>query len=311
MRERVEIMNVDWTQDSGLKQLLQNLDSLPKPSERAVSENTMVNGRVKKVQEASSDDEGLLLCEMRQQCSAIRQKMEELRLSLSRSLPHELRTPLNAILGFSSYLLSLESAQSEQNDEMTQIYAAIYTNACRLQHLIENYLIYARLELIKENPEKLHSEMWQHDEWLQPCATIGSTISFHAERAERESDIQLELAQGAIRFSKKSLQKIVEELLDNAMKFSKPGTTIRIISGVEDGEWRLQVNDQGRGMSAEQIADIGAYVQFDREFYAQQGAGLGLAIVQLLTNIHAGTLTIDSVPNQGTTVTVSFPQAEE
>ncbi len=271
----------------------------------------MANGRRKKARAVSSDDKGFLLCDMRQQCVNIRQKMDDLRLNLSRSLPHEMRTPLNAILGFSSYLLSLETAQSDQNVEMAQIYAAIYTNACRLNHLIENYLIYARLQLIKENPEKLHSEMWQRDECLEPCTTIRSLISFHAERAEREDDMQIELTPGTLRFSKKSLQKIVDELLDNAMKFSQPGTAIRVVTGIEDRQWHLQVSDRGRGMSAEQIDDIGAYVQFERDFYAQQGTGLGLSIVQLLTQIHTGTLTIDSVPDQGTTVCVGFPYARE
>ena len=304
-------MGVDYTRESELKQVLQNLDALSTSSERAMSEDAITKRETKEVSAGSSDDGGALLCEMRQQCAAIRQKMEELRLSLSLSIPHELRTPLNAILGFSSYLLSLESVQSGENAEMAEIYTAIYTNACRLQHLIENYLIYARLQLIKENPEKLHSEMWQRDEWLLPCDTIRSIISFHAERANREADIQLALTSHKICLSKKSLQKIVEELLDNAMKFSKSGTAIRISTGIDNDRWRFQVSDQGRGMSAEQIADIGAYVQFERDFYAQQGAGLGLAIVQLLAQIHAGTLTIDSVPNQGATVTVCLPYKHE
>ena len=304
-------MTVDRARKSELQQVLQNLDALSTASEEVLSETNVMNGRTRKATVSSAENGELQLCEMQQQCSAIRQKMEELRLSLSLSLPHELRTPLNAILGFSSYLLSLESVQAGQNDEMAQIYAAIYTNACRLQHLIENYLIYARLQLIKENPEQLHSEMWQRNEWLQPCKTIESIISVHAERAGREADIQLELEPGTVNFSKKSLQKIVEELFDNAIKFSKPGAEIQIVNSVEDGQWRFQVSDRGRGMNSEQIADIGAYVQFERDFYAQQGAGLGLSIVQLLTQIHQGTLNIDSEPKQGTTVTVRFPHTQK
>ncbi len=64
---------------------------------------------------------------------------------------------------------------------------------------------------------------------------------------------------------------------------------------------------KGHGMTAEQIEQIGAYIQFERTYYAQRGSGLGLAIVQLLVQLHRGTLTVESTPQQGTTVTITFP----
>ena len=111
--------------------------------------------------------------------------------------------------------------------------------------------------------------------------------------------------------SEKSLQKIVEELLDNAFKFSEPGRPVSIITYLNSHQWTLKIIDQGRGMTPEQIAHIGAYMQFGRERYAQDGSGLGLAIVGLLAHINNGELTIESVPNQGTTVTVAFSCEEE
>ena len=71
----------------------------------------------------------------------------------------------------------------------------------------------------------------------------------------------------------------------------------------------MSIADQGRGMTREQIAGVGAYMQFDRDTYEQQGSGLGLIIARMLAQIYDGELRIDSVPGQGTTVHISFPIA--
>ena len=69
----------------------------------------------------------------------------------------------------------------------------------------------------------------------------------------------------------------------------------------------LSVKDHGRSMTADRIARIGAYVQFDRENREQQGQGLGLTIVKRLAELLGGALTIDSAPGQFTRVRVALP----
>jgi signal transduction histidine kinase len=107
------------------------------------------------------------------------------------------------------------------------------------------------------------------------------------------------------------LSKIVDELVQNAFKFSKPGTPVRVaLHSAEQGPV-LSVADQGRGLAQEQIAKIGAYMQFDRKMHEQQGLGLGLVICRRLAEVHGGTLTIASDPGAGTTVSLRFPKASE
>jgi signal transduction histidine kinase len=70
----------------------------------------------------------------------------------------------------------------------------------------------------------------------------------------------------------------------------------------------LVVSDRGRGFTPEQINNIGAYMQFDRQKQEQQGLGLGLAIARRLTELHGGGLTIQSEPGQGSRVTIKLPK---
>jgi signal transduction histidine kinase len=69
--------------------------------------------------------------------------------------------------------------------------------------------------------------------------------------------------------------------------------------------------DKGRGMTAEQIRNIGAYVQFDRTVYEQQGSGLGLTVAKHLCEMHGGLLSIQSDHGHGTTVTVRLPRVAD
>ena len=79
------------------------------------------------------------------------------------------------------------------------------------------------------------------------------------------------------------------------------------MSVVSDDAFLLQVRDRGRGMTADQIANLGAYMQFERKLYEQQGSGLGLVLAQRLTQLASGYLTIDSILHQETTVHLSLP----
>jgi two-component system sensor histidine kinase/response regulator len=175
-----------------------------------------------------------------------------------------------------------------------------------LHHLIENYLLYADLQLMENNPGKRQRAGWQSDEIIDPKPVIFACIMSKAEKVQRQNDLKVEMVDAGVRISEKSLHKIVDELLDNAFKFSEPGTPIHITTEVNGHQWMLKITDQGRGMTTEQIAQIGAYVQFERHRYEQQGSGLGLTIAHLLTQLNGGELTIASVPQQGTTVTVVF-----
>lgn len=229
--------------------------------------------------------------------------LDELRTNISMSLPHELRTPLNAILGFSELMLS-EYHVFEESDILEMI-GQINTSGHRLYRLIQNFLLYAELEIAATNPELLKS--MRNSEFSCVKSLLSEKAQQQAKQVNRTDDLQLNLQDSSVAMDSIRLAKIVEELLDNAFKFSLEGTPVLLSALVENQTFVVSVKDRGRGMTADQIAQLEAYRQFDRKLYQQAGLGLGLAIVQRLAELHGGEFKIESLPQQETIVCVSLP----
>ncbi len=130
-----------------------------------------------------------------------------------------------------------------------------------------------------------------------------------AEAAARDADLLLNVEEGVVVMAIERCRKIAEELVENAFKFSKTGTPVQVTGQPKDQHYVLTVRDQGRGMTPDQIANVGAHMQFERRFYEQQGAGLGLIIARRLAELHGGELRIESIPGRETTVQVWLPRA--
>ena len=229
-------------------------------------------------------------------------KLTDLRDNISLMLPHELRTPLNGILAYAEILTA--DANSLKPNEVTEMGQVIHESGKRLERLIENFLIYAQLELVGNDPQKLARK--QTD---APAPLVERHARQQAQLAKRESDLSLDLADVPMSISEEYLAKIVDELVQNAFKFSQPKSRVRVSLSDSLNEMALAVSDQGRGLSTEHITKIGAYMQFDRKLHEQQGLGLGLSIAKRLTELHGGTLTIQSEQGTGAVVTVKLPKA--
>jgi signal transduction histidine kinase len=233
-------------------------------------------------------------------------KLADLRENLSMMLPHELRTPLNGILAYGEMLVA--DAESLPPNEIAEMGQVIYDSGRRLERLIENFLIYAQLELLGSDPQKLHSLL--RSQTPAAACVIEKHARDQAESAKRPADLALELQDVCVPISEEYLAKIVDELVQNAFKFSQPASPVRVaLTNNSPDTVTLTVEDHGRGLSTEHIVKIGAYMQFDRKMHEQQGLGLGLTICKRLTELHGGTLTIQSDQETSTTVTVKLPKA--
>jgi len=232
------------------------------------------------------------------------QKLDDLRSSITFSLPHEMRTPLNGILGFSELLI--KDANILNSHEICEMAEGIHKSAERLLRLIQNFLLYAELEIIATDQDRIN--LLQSYQTVFPTITLTNLITEKAKQAGRAADLQVNLhTHCRPRLSETRLYKIIEELIDNALKFSSSGTIIQVNSTYINNKFTLSFIDHGRGMTSAQIAELGAYRQFERKLYEQQGSGLGLIIVKRLAELHGGELQIDSKPDEKTLVQVVLP----
>ncbi len=229
-------------------------------------------------------------------------RMEDLRLSIALALPHELRTPLTEMLGFSELLM--DSVAEMEPEDIQESARAINKSSQRMHHIIENFLTYTELETLYDSPERVRTFRQKRLDNVQ--SVVGAAAQRAAQEAKREPDLKMALTNCKLYIAPPHLAQIVYELVDNAVKFSLANTPIDLATTVDRGMFTLSVTDQGRGMSAAQIANIGAYVQFERDHYEQQGIGLGLIIAKRLVELYGGEFSITSIPDRQTTVQVKL-----
>lgn len=228
-------------------------------------------------------------------------KVEEIRSSIRNTLPHEIRTPLNIILGYSNILLKKDNYSN--TEEIREMISGINYGAKRLHTLFENYLYYASLELISKSPDEIRSLNNNITHSVE--AILLENIQHYKEIYKRDKNVRHSIEECSLPIAENYFNKIIKELIDNAFKFSNESDEINITVTNENNKIELKVKDNGRGMTAEQIKKIGAYVQFNRDFYEQQGSGLGLTIVRKICQLHNFEFNITSEPNQFTEVIIT------
>jgi signal transduction histidine kinase len=232
-------------------------------------------------------------------------KLAHLRDNISLMMPHEMRTPLNGILSNAELLAS--SAATLKTAEIAEIGQEIHNSSLRLERLIENFLIYAQLELIAADPQNVNAlRIGKTD---QSASLIREHATTLAAQAGRAKDLTLHINEIVVPMAAEYLAKITDELVQNAFKFSEPGTPVRVSSTESFNSILLSVSDQGRGFSTDQIARVGAYMQFERKMNEQQGLGLGLTIAKRLVELHGGALSIEGRKGEGATIIAKLPKS--
>ena len=144
-------------------------------------------------------------------------KLADLRDNISLMLPHELRTPLNGILAYGEILAAEASTLPAQ--EVAEMGQVIYDSGKRLERLVENFLIYAQIELLGADPQKINA--LRQKQTQSPAKLIEEHALGQARAANRADDLALELADEPVPISEDYLAKIVDELMQNAFKFSE------------------------------------------------------------------------------------------
>ena len=249
------------------------------------------NGMAKTIQ----NDQSTLLRAIEEIQLADRAKSEFLA-----AMSHELRTPLNAIIGFSEAID--HEICGPLGDERYKDYAQNINGAGT--HLLT--IINDILELSKLEAGKLELE----DEEVDPLQVIRGALRLIAEPArEAELAVQFEPsgALPVVRGSEVKLKQVLVNLLSNAVKFTPAGGRITLSAWCDEtGGLAVRVSDTGIGMARDEIEiALMPFRQIDGSLNRRyEGAGLGLPLAKRLTELHDGSLKIESTPGVGTNVTL-------
>ncbi|MCO6419056.1 HAMP domain-containing histidine kinase [Siccirubricoccus sp. KC 17139] len=218
------------------------------------------------------------------------------------TLTHELRTPLNAIIGYSEMLAPRSPyplTEASRGDYAVQILGA----GRQLLGLIDGILDYSSIE---------NAVPALATEWVPASKLLQQAVQMVSAGVQRR-DVAIEpgTAVPGLEFLVDPLRfcQVVQNLLGNAVKFSRPQGIVTIAATLSGEGAVLQVRDRGIGMRAEDIPRALEPFQQIEGSHARSfgGAGLGLPIAKALTEAHGGTLCIESVPGEGTTVSIRLP----
>ena len=228
-------------------------------------------------------------------------KMDQVRRDFVANVSHELRTPLSILRG---YIETLLDNPKTPHEELLRILRVMERHSNRLELLVEDLLTLAQLE--SGNPD-LQLGMVDLSEFLREMIRDWEE-KLRTKRLSIVVDIPLNLC--PIRADRTRLQEALYNLLDNAVKYSRDQSEIRVSARQCDSEIELSVSDEGIGIAKEDLPRI-----FERFYRADKarssdkvrGTGLGLAIVKHIAQLHGGRVEAESEVEKGTTIRVLLP----
>lgn len=263
-------------------------------------------------------DERLPVPHSRNELSQLAQIFNDLLARLDRSFEqqrrfmadasHELRTPVAIVCGESEVALSSDERSREDYRESLQV---VYDEGRRLTRVVEDLFTLARADAGQYALER--SNMYL-DETVGQCVRSVDSLA-----KQRGLSLKYETSARELFFSGDEglIRRMTLNILDNAIKYTPRGGTVRVSLQRKAGECTLTITDTGLGIPAELQPRI-----FERFFRADQarsrneepngsGAGLGLAIARWIAEMHGGQLVLDASDQSGTTFVISLPLPED
>ncbi|MBA5606443.1 two-component system sensor histidine kinase KdbD [Duganella sp. FT3S] len=221
---------------------------------------------------------------------------ERLRNSLLAALSHDLRTPLTSLVGLSESLAGSRPPLSEQQRELA---GALHFEALRMSALVSNLLDMARIQ----SGEIKFNLQWQALEEVVGSALRADRLQLkdHVVRTELAPDLPL------LRFDAVLIERVLCNLLENAAKYTPPGSHITVSAALRGMFVDVTVYDDGPGLPAgREDAIFEKFTRGERES-AKPGVGLGLAICRAIVEAHGGTIVAAPSPAGGAAFVFTLP----
>jgi two-component system, OmpR family, sensor histidine kinase KdpD len=229
----------------------------------------------------------------------VRSQTDRLRDALFDSVSHELRTPLASILGAATVLSAAPALQHEK--KLKVLVQDVRDEAERLNNDIQNLLDASRISSGGIKPRV---------EWAEPADIVNSAIERYRRRlSDRRVVCKLADELPLIHVDPVLLRQALVQVLDNAVKYSSPGSQIAVTARTQDGRLLVSVADEGSGLTPAERAQIwDRFVRGERHATTTSGSGLGLWIANAFIAANGGTIdAVSAGPDRGSTVTIELP----
>jgi signal transduction histidine kinase len=238
--------------------------------------------------------------ELSEKVAAATERLERLDRAKSTfvaTVSHELRTPLTALLGFSELL----STRRVAADEVTRLAGIMRTEGERLARIVDDLLDLSRLEhgmALRVRPVPVA---------VGPA--LQAAVQVFQRPGVRHRIVVAEVVEACVHADPDALDRVVKNVVSNAVKYSPPGTTVTLSARRAGADVEIMIADEGTGIAPEALARIfEPYYRTAEATRSAAGMGLGLAVVKALVEAQGGTIAVESAPGRGTRVRVSLPR---
>lgn len=216
-------------------------------------------------------------------------EIDKLKSKLFANISHELRTPLTIMTGV-----------IEDNINLDEDWKLLKSQTDTLLRLINQILDLTKIESRKFKINKNENDIYTLlSNWTAMFESLAASNQVNLKTSIPEKSLWVCIDEDA-------MEKIIYNLISNAIKFSKPDTEIEVVASYQNRELAIQVKDEGVGIKEEDIPRI-----FDRFFQVEDvsntGTGLGLSLTKELVELHGGSIRIESRKNEGTRFSLLFP----
>lgn len=259
------------------------------------------NGEFGKRLDIKSRDEIGELAKTFNQMAAALQNLEEMRRGFIANVSHELRTPMTSIRGFIEGILDGTIPPERQSHYLT----IVKDETIRLNRLVNDLLDLAKMEA---GELKLSIMPVDINELLRKCVINLETLLLEKNLSV---DADFEEEDLLVRADADAIERVVINLMHNAIKFTPPGGNIKLMTAAQKDNVEVTVKDNGIGIDQEELDMI-----WDRFYKSDKsrskdkaGTGLGLAIVRNIINEHGQKVWVESKPGEGTAFTFTLERA--
>ena len=299
-------INERRTKDGGFVSVGTDISALKKQEERLLhSERTLMTAvRDLQKERLVADEQSRRLAELADKYASEKARAETANRAKSEflaNMSHELRTPLNAIIGFSE-MMAHEMFGPLGAKKYNEYSHDINASGQFLLDVINDILDMSKIEAGRIDLDL---------ESVNIKTIVNDAVRLISSRAG-ESGISIGTKIGVIRnvaADGRALKQVFINLLANAVKFTPEGGRVTVSARERDDTIQVRISDTGIGIPARDIEKLGRpFEQVENQFTKSKGgSGLGLAISRSLVELHGGTLRIESIVGEGTTVTVVLP----